>query len=446
MADLQWDVRVGRSPEPAAEAIGRAAHAFDAGDRRRAEQGYREAQRQPLRHPASWSNLAALAIGLGDADGARTHARRALDLDPGHADAWVNFGVASWMLQQRRDAARAMHQALSLSPGLEAAALNYARMQQAVGQGERALQILRDAAGHVPGSWPLSLAQAEQARLQMRHDEARGAVLQALRGLSAAVDLALPGRSGLRPPAEADVAAVLHAACAELDALGIDYHLTAGTLLAIAKDGRVFPHDKDIDLALPDLAPEACERIRAHFAAHQDYRVFPPPPPPSPVTVIGLLHAASGIGVDLMLPHSGPDGRMRNEMGWPDQLASELPAYRIGTFHWDGRDWPVPEPLDGFLSAMYGSDWREQRRVDAGVEYDRCYSDTMLSNPSRTRESAPRAVTLGLIRLVHALRGQEWAHAVAYCAQLLAREDLVEVRGLLAKLQAAGHQGLRFDG
>ena len=70
----------------------------------------------------------------------------------------------------------------------------------------------------------------------------------------------------------------------------------------------------------------------------------------------------------------------------------------------------------------------------------------MLSNPSRTVESVPRAVTLGLIRLVHALRAQAWSKSVAYCAQLLAREDLPEVRSVLAKLQAAGHDGLCFDG
>lgn len=445
MSQLQWNVRVARSPEPAADAIVQAARSLDAGDRQEAEQGYRKAQKEALRHPASWSNLAALGIGLGDAAGARAHAQRALQLDSRHADAWVNYGVASWMLQRRRDAAQAMHQALVLVPGLEAAALNYAQMQRAVGRDDRALEVLRDAAARLPGNWQLALAHAEQARLRMCHDEARAAVLQALRGLSAATDFAAPGRSGLRPPADAGVTAVLHDTCAQLDALGVGYHLTAGVLLAIVKDGRPFPHDKDIDLALPDLSEHGRERVRAHFAANPDYRAFPPPPS-APVTVIGLLHVASGIGVDLMLPHSGPDGRMRNQMGWPDQLASEMPAYRIGTFHWDGRDWPVPEPLDAFLGAMYGADWREQRRVDAGIEYDRCYSDTMLSNPSRTPESLPRAVTLGLLRLAHALRGREWARAVAYCAQLLAREDLAEVRGLLARLQAAGHDGLRFDG
>lgn len=446
MSQLQWDVRVARSPEPEAHAIVLATRALDAGDRGDAEQRYREVQRRGLLHPASWSNLAALGISLGDADGARAHAQRALQLDPGNPDAWVNFGVASWLLKQRRDGAQAMHQALSLAPGLEAAALNYARMQQAIGRGETALAVLRTASGDAPDSWRLALARAEQARLLTRHDEVRKGALHALRRLANTLDLASPGRAGLRAAAEANVASVLHAVCAELDALGIRYHLTAGTLLAIAKDGRLFPHDKDIDLAVPDLSVDERQRILAHFGALPAFRAFPAPPPPSPVTVIGLQHVASGIGADLILPLRLPDGRVCNEMGWPDQLGSVLGAYAIGRLHWDGRDWPAPDPLEAFLVGMYGSDWREQRRVDAGVEYDRCYSDTMLSNPSRTAESLPRAVNLGLIRLAHALTGREWAKAVAYCAQLLAREELPEVRGLLDKLRAAGHAGLRFDG
>lgn len=446
MSQLQWDVRVARSPEPAAHAIVLATRALDAGDRPPAERGYREVLRQGLVHPVSWSNLAALGIGLGDAAGARAHAQRALQLDRGNADAWVNFGVASWQLGQRRDAAQAMHHALRLAPAMEAAAMNYARMQQAIGRGAQALDILRAASAVVPGSWQLALARAEQARLLMQHAEVRDAILQALRRLTTAIDPALPGNSGLRPAQGADLRLVLHEVCAGLEALGIAYHLTAGTLLAIAKDGKLFPHDKDIDLLLPDLPEASRQRVLDHFTAHPDFRLFPPPPPPSPVTVIGLMHVPSGTGADLILSQGLPDGRMQTRMGWPDQLSSILRPYTIGSLHWDGRDWPVPQPLDGFLADLYGSDWREQQRVDAGVEYDRCYSDTMLSNPSRTAESVPRAVNLGLIRLVHALRARAWAKAVAYCAQLLAREDLADVRKLLAKLQAAGHTGLRVDG
>ena len=98
----------------------------------------------------------------------------------------------------------------------------------------------------------------------------------------------------------------------------------------------------------------------------------------------------------------------------------------------------------GIVTSMFPK--VNKRAKACGIRYDRCYSDTMLSNPSRTSESVPRAVNLGLLRLAHALQGREWSKAVAYCAQLLAREELPEVRAVLDRLQAAGHDGMRFDG
>lgn len=59
--------------------------------------------------------------------------------------------------------------------------------------------------------WMPALARAEQARLLTRHDEVRERALHALRRLVATVDLAQPGRSGLRPAAEAEVDSVLRA-------------------------------------------------------------------------------------------------------------------------------------------------------------------------------------------------------------------------------------------
>lgn len=106
----------------------------------------------------------------------------------------------------------------------------------------------------------------------------------------------------------------------------------------------------------------------------------------------------------------------------------------------------MPVPTEQYLQDVYGLNWRQQVCTEAGVPYDRCYSDTMVCNPSRTPESRPRAISLGLIRLMHALDAREWAKAVAYCAQVLHRDPLPEVQMLLKRLQAAGHDGLRVDG
>lgn len=448
MERLHLQVRVARSPELAAHDITLATRALEAGDHAEAQRLYAGMASVALHHSISWGNLSALALGLGDLAAAQRHAARALAMDEANADAWVNLGAARWDAGLRQEAAQATQRALQLASGHEAAALNLALMLRAAGHVDIARGLLDRASAASPRSWRLAQALAEVARLQMDHAVARSAILQALPGRLAQCDLRQPARSGLRPGTGADVRTALAASCDRLDALGVEYHLMAGTLLAIVKDGRLFAHDKDVDLALPDLAPDQREAVHSAFAADADYRMFPPPPLATgqAASVIGLVHAPTGVGIDLILPQRDPDGRMRNNMGWPDQLASVLRPYRIGTMQWDGRDWPVPEPTGQYLEDMYGPDWRDQLHTAAGVTYDRCYSDTMVSNPSRTAESTPRAVTLGLIRLVRILGSNEWPKAVAYCAQLLAREDIPQVRTALAKLQGAGHSGLRFDG
>ena len=113
----------------------------------------------------------------------------------------------------------------------------------------------------------------------------------------------------------------------------------------------------------------------------------------------------------------------------PTTLASRVGPYATERLAWDGRDWPVPAPPEAYLACVYGTDWRAQHTVAAGVAYDRCYLDTAVSSQARTPESLPRALNLGLARLSHALEGREWSKAVAYCAQLLAREELPDAHG-----------------
>ncbi len=448
---LQFEVRVSESKELSAQGIEHATHALSAGDIAGAEQAYRAATRAGLLDPASWSNLAALGVALGDAEGACRHAQRALQLDARSSDAWVNLGVASWHAGRRRDAAQAMDHALKLSPGLGAAALNYSRMLRAVSEDARAARVLADALRHNPGAWRLHLADAEVARVLMQHSRVRNSVLQALRlkleEPDLAQHLAQPGASGLRPSSGKDVFSALQAACDRLEALGVTYHLMAGTLLAIVKDGELFPHDKDVDLALPDMDEQTRLRVRAFFEADAQFRMFPAPPVGSgPIRVIGVIHEASGVGIDLILTKRGADGSVQIGMGWPDHVEAVLRPYTVGNLEWKGRTWPVPVPTEQYLEDIYDTDWREQLRVDAGVRYDRCYSDTMVTNPSRTVESLPRAINLGLLRLMQALDAREWSKSVAYCAQILHRESLPEVQAVLKRLQAAGHEGLRFDG
>ena len=423
MASLQLEVRVSNSPELAAHDVLQAIRASESGNRDVAARGYRAALATRFVHPDSWSNLAVLAIALEDPRAARQHAMQALQLDPRHADAWANLGVASWHAGQHREGAQATSQALQQAPGMAAAALNYALMLRVVDRLAQAHDVLAGAVQANPGEWRLHLALAETGRLLERHDVARRHVLAAL-GMVPLTANQAPSPVAHRSEHHGDL--VIQALIATADAFrgaGLPFHLIGGTLLALYRDGTPFPHDKDIDLGVPfDVDREA-----VYQALAGDFSPVLPKDDPRAVSsrqwILGFMHQPTGIGVDLLFMH--PQGDMvRLNMGWPDHIGTEMPAYGLDMLRWQDRDWPIPSPPERYLVAIYGNDWRTPQR----------HYDTQVSNPSRTPESLPRAITLGLIRLLEAVRAGQWAKADALGQQILAREDIAEVRRLRARL------------
>lgn len=442
MSQLQLEVQVSPSPEQGAGGIEAATRAFSAGDQPTAERGYREAQALPLQRTESLANLAALGVMLGDARGALEHARRALRQSQAHAGAWINFGVASWRLGQHRDAAMAMHKAVDMRPGQEIPALNYARMLRSVGRMAQAREMLERAAAHNPGSWRLQEELAITCRLQ-GISEAVAIRRHALAALSLLTPTlpASPQASATPPsprnPADDDAASsrvrmVLFAVGDALDAAGVPFHLIGGTLLAIHRDGRLFPHDKDIDLALPFDTDR--DLVAAAMAQAQGFRPLANPAlaavAASRTWVMGFRHIESDICADLMFVRT-LDGIAHFELGAPDHLSCEMPAYPLQELEWAGRAWLVPSPPEHYLDAIYGPDWAGPADIRG---FDRRWFDTQVSNPSRTAESLPRAINLVLLRLLEALQAGQWAKARALCIQIRAREPLAEVEALLAKL------------
>ena len=436
MERLQLEVRVARSPELAAHDITLATRALGAGDRAQAQRLYARMASVALHHSASWGNLAALALGLDDVAAAQRHAARAIALNEANADAWVNLGAAYWEAGMRQEGAQATWRALQLESRLEAAALNMASMLRAIDRIGDARKLLALAALANSRAWRLHQAAAEAARLQGDAEATRRHALTALALLRPT--LQLDTNAGDTPaataPAETDNKDVLGALLGVHNALtagGQDFHLIGGTLLAIWRDGRPFPHDKDVDLGLPfDTDREALAAILSDG--------FTPMLKPgdahaaeSRAWVMGYVHDASKVGVDLMFVQ--PRGEhLRFELGWPDQLACEVPVYTLQTLQWQGRDWQVPSPPECYLDAIYGPDWNGGVMIRG---YDRRYFDTQISNPSRTADTLPRAINLVLLRLLHALQQRQWAKAYALCVQILAREDLAEVAAVRARVR-----------
>ncbi len=352
-----------------------------------------------------------------------------MGLDQAQADAWNNFGVACWRLGQRRDAAKALHRALVLAPGLEAASLNYSVMLRSVNLLAKARATLESAARHAPRSWRLQQALAEITRLLGDAKAMRRHVLAAIAGFPLARASGFSAAPETSPEASRgnEIEAALLATADVLDSAAVPFHLVGGTLLAIYRDGQPFPHDKDIDLG---VAFE-CDRGLIIAALADGFAPMLPldsePSLASRPWVMGFVHAATGIGVDLFFIQRREDC-MHNKVGWPDHLASEVPIYGLQALRWRDRDWHIPSPPEVYLEGMYGPSWRTPCR----------YFDTQLSSPSCSAEALPRAINLALLRLLQALQLDRWEQASALCEQLQARERLAEVEEVAATLGKAG--------
>ena len=388
-------------------------------------------------HASSWLNLAALGVGLGDVTGACTHAQRALRLDRGNADAWVNFAAASWHAGQRRDGARAMQQALDLAPGLDVAALNLSLMFRAVQQPERAYTVLASALAHAPDSVRLHRAMAELCRLLQRHDQVRAHALAALSAWMPKLAPTQGWEQGPEPedaPAQAKLLATMADACDRLEGAGIGFHLVGGVVLGIVRQGQPFAGDKDVDFGVDFDADR--DQVAALFA--QGYtRIQVPDSVAAKRWCLGFVHDATGVGVDLFFKQRIP-GKLRICLGWPDDLYFDLPEYQVAPFRWQERDWPMPAPLEEYLAADYGADWREPQREVAGHVFDKRWYDSQISSPSLAPESLRCAQNLVLLRVLAAIQQGRWPKVLALCDQLHAAQPLAEVEALRARLLAAG--------
>lgn len=435
------DVRVAKSPEVLGQQTVDATRLLQSGDRAGAQKIYEEVLAAKPQHPTTWSNLAALAVGLGDAVAARSHALRAFAIDPHHVDAGVNYGVASWHANKRRDAERAFKHALVVSPGLETPALNLVQMWHGIGRYDLASGMLDAALVHNPGASRLQQARAENARLL-------GQVEPARRHALAALDALLPE---LTPSLEAVVPAPMDAAsleaqreamrstmattCDRLASAGIAHILVGGAVLGITREGEPFYGDKDIDLALPwDVDRDQLATLFADGFTLM--RV--PQGPDARHWCMGWTDDATGIGVDLFFDHVSPDGGARQSPGWPDNLLYDYPVRGGATLHWRGRDWSVPSPLPEYLVANYGDDWRQATRQVGERSFDKRWFDTQISCPGLVAESIPAAINLVLLRLLGALRQKQWQKSLALCDQILAREAIKQVEALRGHLLASG--------
>lgn len=297
--------------------------------------------------------------------------------------------------------------------------------------------MLADALVHNPDAVRLRQSMAEVCRLLGDSDATRVHALSVLSILQPGLTPGPGPEDGPEPEnaeAQLKLLATMTDACDRLHAAGIDHHLVGGVVLGIVRQRRPFDGDKDVDIGVDFDADLDC--VAAAFA--EGYRYMRTPRDPEGRRwCMGYVHEATGIGVDLFFKQRVGD-KLRINLGWPDDLIFDLPAYRVEPYLWRERDWPMPAPLEEYLAADYGVDWRMSTREVAGHVFDKRWLDSRVSSPSLAAESLPRAINLVLLRLVAALRQGQWPKALALCDQIVARESIAQVEATRLRFLAAG--------
>ena len=143
-------------------------------------------------------------------------------------------------------------------------------------------------------------------------------------------------------------AEVLAAGAGILDDLGAHWWLSSGTALGIYRDGRLIPHDNDLDVGVLD-APELRGRIVAALRrAGADVFVDQPCQVASRLRDV-VFDVRIFYRVEDQLVTDTEFGQMRK----PARLVADLV-----TVEFDGRSYPLPNPPDEYMAVRYGPDWR----------------------------------------------------------------------------------------
>ncbi len=406
------------------------------GDHDQARRAYAEALRRASTWQC-WSNLSALALGLKDFDAALANARKAIGMAPAQAEAWVNAGVACWHAGARKDGARAMAHAVELAPANATAAIDYAYMLRSVDRVTQAYEVMRAARECGTRTAALLRAMAELERILGRFGDCRQHALEALQ---------LMANEGLPSPALPELPAqlphsleawrgVLEDCLRRLAPLRCDPCMAGGAVRIYALHGGLPEPRKDIDIVVDSRVGH--DALRAAFA--DGYRPFARQgqiaPSGGAIGVLGLVHEASGIPIDIMLQdRSG--GRWRGSFGAPDHLVFDTPAFSIVEEARAGMQvpLPLPQPLDEYLQWIYGDDWALPTQMVAGTPVPREFIQKGLHSPGIASASRPAALNRALLSLLTALHEGQMRSAAALCHQILAVEQQDAVREVQARL------------
>jgi hypothetical protein len=132
-----------------------------------------------------------------------------------------------------------------------------------------------------------------------------------------------------------------------LDSIGAHWWLSSGTALGIYRDGRLIPHDNDLDVGVLDTPELRGRLVAALRRAGAD------------VFVEQLCQVACrlrDVVFDVRIFYRVEDELVTDtelgQMRKPARLVADL-----ARIEFDGRSYPLPNPPDEYLAVRYGPGW-----------------------------------------------------------------------------------------
>lgn len=153
---------------------------------------------------------------------------------------------------------------------------------------------------------------------------------------------------------------VLAAGADLLDGLGVHWWLSSGTALGIHRDGGLIPWDTDLDVEVLD-GPGLLDTIDTAFrrSGFQSARMMPYQRAYRSRGVVFDIYAYRRDGEDLVVDTE------HGRMAIPSRLV-ERPA-RV---EFVGHVYPMPHPVEEYLTVRYGPDWSTPTRAKRPWQYD----------------------------------------------------------------------------
>jgi phosphorylcholine metabolism protein LicD len=156
-----------------------------------------------------------------------------------------------------------------------------------------------------------------------------------------------------------------------LERYGVRYCLDGGTLLGIVREGRLLPWDSDMDLFVPSTEiPKLRKCILPLWLRGYKLRLTRVTEDYGPMPKDGLrilkartrkrLVSRGDVLLDIFVKYADDEKYYWSVIGKGKTIYKSVPRHfydNLATIDFDGKSYPIPEDIDGYLTCRYG-DWK----------------------------------------------------------------------------------------